>query len=102
MRFCVDYRKVNNLTKKDGYPLPRIGDTLDILAGSKWFTTLDLLSGYWQVQLDDAAKEHTAFATRDGLFQFRVMPFGVCNGPATFQRLMDLVLSGLYLFSLSR
>ena len=95
VRFCVDYRKVNNLTKKDAYPLPRIDDTLDTLAGSKWFSTLDLLSGYWQVELSSKDKEKTAFATRDGLFQFKVMPFGLCNGPATFQRLMDLTLSGL-------
>ena len=95
LSFCIDYRKVNNVTKKDAYPLPLITDTLDTLARSKWFTTLDLLSGYWQVQLDDAAKEKTAFATKDCLSQFRVMPFGQCNGPATFQRLMDLVLLGL-------
>ena len=95
MRFCIDYRKVNNLTKKDAYPLPRIDDTLETLAGSTWFTTLDLLSGYWQVELDHTDKEKTAFATKHGLFQFKVLPFGLCNGPATFQRLMDLVLSGL-------
>ena len=94
-RFCVNYRKVNRVTKKNAYPLPCITDTLDTLAGSKWFTTLDLLSGYWQVALDEQDKEKTAFATRDGLYQFKVMPFGLCNGPATFQRIMDLVLSGL-------
>ena len=94
--FCIDYRQVNNLTRKDAYPLPRIDDTLDTLAGLKWFNTLDLLSGYWQVEVTDDDKEKTAFATHDGLFQFNVLPFGLCNGPATFQRLMDLVLAGLH------
>ena len=94
--FCIDYRRVNSLTRKDAYPLPRIDDTLDTLAGSRWFSTIDLLSGYWQVEVADDDKEKTAFATRDGLFQFNVLPFGLCNGPATFQRLMDLVLAGLH------
>ena len=94
-RFCIDYRKVNEVTRKDAYPLPRIDTTLDALHGSQWFTTLDLLSGYWQVEMEDSDKEKTAFCTTEGLFQFRVMPFGLCNGPASFQRLMDLVLAGL-------
>ena len=94
-RFCADYRKVNSLTRKDAYPLPRINDTLDTLAGSKWFTTLDLLSGYWQVELQKEDQEKTAFCTQEGLFEFQVMPFGLCNAPATFQRLMDMVLAGL-------
>ena len=87
--FCVNYRKVNNLTRKDAYPLPRIDDTT-------LFSTLDLLSGYWQVEVAEGDKEKTAFATRDGLFHFNVLPFGLCNGPATFQRLMDTVLAGLH------
>ena len=94
-RFCVDYRKLNHLTRKDAYPLPRIDDTLNTLAGSKWFSTLDLISGYWQVELDQQTREKTAFCTPEGLFEFNVMPFGRCNAPATFQRLMDLVLAGL-------
>ena len=95
-RFCVDYQGVNQCTQKDAYPLPRIDETLDTLAGSTWFSTLDMLSGYWQVEVAEGDKDKTAFATHDGLFQFNVLPFGLCNGPATFQRLMDTVLSGLH------
>ena len=95
LRYCVDYRKVNGVTRKDAYPLPRVDDTLDTLSGSKWFSTLDLLSGYWQVEVDEKDREKTAFCTPDGLFEFKVMPFGLCNAPATFQRLMDMVLAGL-------
>ena len=94
-RFCVDYRWLNLATVKDTYPLPRIDDTLDMLAGKRWFSTLDLASGYWQVSLSPEARCKTAFATHSGLFQFRVMPFGLCNAPATFERLMDRVLQGL-------
>ena len=94
-RFCVDYRRLNLATVKDPYPLPRIDNTLDMLAGKRWFSNLDLASGYWQVSLSPEAICKTAFATHSGLFQFRVMPFGLCNAPATFERLMDQVLQGL-------
>ena len=94
-RFCVDYQKLNLATVKDAYPLPRIDDTLDMLARKRWFSTLDLASGYLQVSLSPEARCKTAFATHSGLFQFKVMPFGLCNAPATFERLMDRVLQGL-------
>ncbi len=94
-RFCVDYHKLNNLTHKDVYPLPRIDDTLDDFWGSQYFSTLDSYSGYWQVKMDSADIDKTAFVTRQGLFRFTVMAFGLCNALATFERLMEVVLSGL-------
>ena len=95
LRFCVDFRRLNSLTRKDVYPLPRVEDILDTLGEAKYFTSLDLASGYWQVELDQDARAKSAFTTHHGLFEFVRMPFGLCNAPATFQRLMQAVLSGL-------
>ena len=89
-RFCVDYRRLN--ATKDTYPLPRIDDSLRLLGIQQWFSTMDLASGYWQVAMSPEAKRKAAFVTNEGLFQFRVIPFGLCNAPATFERLMDRVL----------
>ena len=94
-RFCVDYRRVNAVSKKDAYPLPDIQDALDNLRGSKYFATIDLLSGYWQLGMTDRAKECSAFCTRRGLFQFTRMPFGLSGAPSSFCRLMGIVLRDL-------
>jgi len=91
-RFCIDYRRVNAVFRKDGYPIPDIQDALDSLRGAKWFATLALLSGYWQLGMTDRAKERSAFCTRRGLFQFCRMPFGLRGAPATFCRIMAHVL----------
>ena len=94
-RFCVDYRKLNSVTVRDCWPLPNINDCLDSLSGACWFSTMDLASGYWQCEIDEADRSKTAFVTHKGLFQFNVLPMGLTNAPATFERLMERVLQGL-------
>ena len=94
-RFCVDYHNMNGITQKHAYPLPRIDDTLDALHGCTHFSTLDLQSCYWQVPMSPHSKPYTAFITSHGLYEFKCMPFGLSNVPATFQRLMNATLHGL-------
>jgi len=95
IRFCVDYRKLNEITERDSYPIPNINETLDYLSNNLYFSALDMTSGYWQIPVKEEDKQKTAFITKYGLFEFNVMPFGLKNAPATFQRTMDTVLSGL-------
>ena len=94
-RFCVDYRRLNAITVKDQYSLPAADDLLLSLNGYSYFAAFDLKSGFWQVEMDPASRPLTAFTYPGGLYEFNVMPFGLCNAPATFQRLMDVVLGPL-------
>ena len=95
VRPCVDYRRLNDVTRKDAYPLPLIQDCLDSLSGSAIFSTLDLQSGYWQIEVKPEDRPKTAFCTRRGLYEYLVMSFGLCNAPSTFERCMELVLRNL-------
>ena len=94
-RFCIDYRRLNGVTRKNAYPLPRIDESLDSLGGNQWFCTLDLQSGYWQIGMHPDHRAKTAFTTHRGLFEFNVMPFGLCNAPATFENMMETMLRGM-------
>ena len=94
-RCCIDYRGLNDVTRKDAYALPRTDTCLDTLTGSVWFTTFDMKSSYHQVELEAADADKTAFICREGMFKFVTTPFGLCNAGATFQRVVDMVLAGL-------
>ena len=96
-RCCIDFRQLNNMTKKDAYPLPRTDACLDALSGCCLFSTFDMRCGFHQVSMKEEDSDKTAFITRRGMFKFLTMPFGLCNAVATSQRLVDLVLSGLNL-----
>ena len=98
-RFCVDFRKLNQITKPISYPLPVIDDILALLGKAKYFTSLDLKSGYWQVLMNENDKEKTAFACHKGLFEFNVMHFGLTSAPAVFQELMTIVLQDCEAFA---
>jgi hypothetical protein len=91
VRWCVDFRAVNAVTIKDAYPLPNIGECIDNLSGSEFFSTLDMASGYWQVEVKEEDRPKTAFLTKHGLYQFKRMPFGLCNSPSTFQRVVHSI-----------
>ena len=89
LRFCIDFRRLNTLTVKDSHPLPRICETLESLAGAAHYFTIDINSGFWQVPMDEESKQYTAFTLGSmGLYDCESMPFGLCNAPPTFQRLM--------------
>ena len=94
-RFCIDYWRLNAVTKADTYPLLRIDDLLDQLGQCHYFSTLDLASGYWQIRMSPTSREETAFVSPQGLYEFCVMPFGLTNVPAVFQRLMQRLVAGL-------
>lgn len=95
LRLCVDYRKLNSKTRRDAFPLPRIDESLDALSRAKMFSSIDLASGYHQVAVHEKDRHKTAFITPFGLYEYQRMPFGLCNAPATFQRLMQAIMSDL-------
>ena len=95
VRPCVDYRKVNELVKQDGFPLPRMQDCLDAVAGSKLLSTFDLTSGYFQIPLKEEDISKSAFVCKYGHFEMTCMPFGLNNTASTFQSMMEMALQGL-------
>uniref|UniRef100_A0A3B3I0W1 Gypsy retrotransposon integrase-like protein 1 n=1 Tax=Oryzias latipes TaxID=8090 RepID=A0A3B3I0W1_ORYLA len=97
VRLCIDYRKLNSQTIKDAYALPKLEDTFTALSGSKWFTVLDLKSGYYQIEMEEEDKEKTAFVCPLGFWEFNRMPQGITNAPSTFQRLMEKCMGELNL-----
>uniref|UniRef100_A0A1X7SFW8 Reverse transcriptase domain-containing protein n=1 Tax=Amphimedon queenslandica TaxID=400682 RepID=A0A1X7SFW8_AMPQE len=99
IRLCVDYRQLNQVTKFDAYPMPRVEELLDTIGDAEFITTLDLAKGYWQVPVNEKDREKTAFTSPRGLYQFKTMPFGLSGAPATFQRMMDEILRGTETFA---
>ena len=98
LRFCVDYRTLNSRTVRDAFTLPRIDDTIDSLAGCRYFSSLDLKFGYWQQEISEEDREKTAFTVGPlGFFEFETLAFGLVNAPASFQRLMQTVMGDLHL-----
>ena len=95
LRFCIDYRHLNAVTRKDVYPFPRVDDVIGRLAGAKFFSSLDLASGFHQIPIAPDHRDKTAFTKPDGLYEFHRLPFGLCGAAPTFQRLMDRVLDKL-------
>ena len=98
LRFCIDFRCLNARTKKDSHPLPRGPETMESLVGARYFSTMDLKSGFWQVKMSEESRQYTAFTVGSlGIYEFLKMPYGLCNAPATFQRLMQNCLGKLNL-----
>ncbi len=93
LRFCIDYRRLNAATKRDAYPIPRMDECIDSLGDAQIFTLLDANSGYWQIELDEDARDLTAFVSHHGLFRYKRMPFGLKNAPSTFRRAIDMILA---------
>ena len=93
--FCIDYRKLNLMTVKDAYPIPRMDECIDSLGDARVFSTLDCHAGYWQIPVAEVDKHLTAFTCHSGAWQCVRLPFGLCNAPATFQRAMDMILAGV-------
>ena len=93
-RICTDYREVNSVTKTDSFPVPRMDVCIDNIGQAKYVTKFDLLKGFWKIPLTDRAKEISAFVTPDGFYQYKVMPFGMKTSPATFQRLINMIITG--------
>lgn len=101
IRFCVDFRQLNKITKTNSWPLPLIDDLLDRLGKASYFISLDLKFRYWLVQMQEQDKEKTAFVCHRGLFEINVMPFRLCNAPHVFSELMSVVLQALNTFALA-
>ena len=98
LRFCIDFRRLNARTKKDAYPLPHMQETMESMVGTQHFSCMDLKSGFWQVQMDEESRQYTTFMVGSmGMYKFLRMPYGLCNAPATFQRLMQNCLGELNL-----
>ena len=98
LRFCINFRRLNAKTRKDSHPLPRGPETMESLVGARYFSTMDLKSGFWQVKMSEESRQYTAFTVGSlGIYEFLRMPYGLCNVPATFQRLMQNCLGKLNL-----
>jgi hypothetical protein len=95
MRFCADYRRLNALMVKDSYPLPRMDECIDSLGDATIFSTLDCNSGYWQIPVRPEDRDNSTFTSHEGIYRFLRVPFGLTNAPATFQRMVDMILVGL-------
>ena len=95
MRFCLDYRRLYEVTVRDVYPLPRMDDCIDFLGDAKVFSTLDCNSWYWQIPVANEDRDKTTFVCHEGAYRYICLPFGLSNAPATFQRAIDMILGGL-------